>query len=157
MLIPIENTPPNVFNSQHSTPYLIIKKPGIQNTSVRLVADVRTLNKHLQAYPTTNTLSIEQSTHQLADMSLNTISSLDTSQGYAQIGISKDSWEFSVVTVGMNRYLTDRLTMGAHTTVACWLQYMQKFLGELGNKSTVMHLDDLFLNSKNTNRTLSIT
>ena len=118
LLTPIDKTPTDVFDSHYSTPYLIIKKPGIPNAQTRIIADVRELNKHLQAYSTEDTLSAEQSVNQIADMSLNTISSLDISQGYAQIGITRDSWKFSVITIGINRYLTDRPIMGAHSTVA---------------------------------------
>ena len=93
---------------------MIIKKPGSTTNEVRLVSDVRELNKRLLPFPPQDTMSVEQSVVQIANMPLHAISQLDVSQAYYQIGLTEDSWKFSVVSIGMDRYLIDRMIMGAN-------------------------------------------
>ena len=153
IITPIEETPREVFNSQYTSPCMIIKKPG-STTEVRLVSDVRELNKRLLPFPPQDTMSVEQSVVQIANMPLHAISQLDVSQAYYQIGLTEDSWKFSVVSIGMDRYLIDRMIMGANSSAATWTFYMMKLLGNLYFKSVISYLDDLYLASDSDNKHL---
>ena len=147
IITPIEDTPREVFNSQYTSPCMIIKKPGSTTNEVRLVSDVRELNKRLLPFPPQDTMSVEQSVVQIANMPLHAISQLDVSQAYYQIGLTEDSWKFSVVSIGMDRYLIDRMIMGANSSAATWTFYMMKLLGNLYFNSVISYLDDLYLAS----------
>ena len=148
-LKPIQDAPAQVFDSPFSTPCLIIKRPGLNDNTPKLIADVRELNRYLEAYPKDHTLETDKLSTPFANMHLNTISSLDVSQGYAQLGLSTDSLPFSVVTIGMARFFTDRTLMGTHSTIACWAHFMSTVLNTLEHKYVYQHIEDLFITAKN--------
>ena len=82
IITPIDQTPRDVFNSQYTSPCMIIKKPGSTTNEVRLVSDVRELKKRLLPFPPQDTMSVEQFVVQIANMPLHAISQLDVSQAY---------------------------------------------------------------------------
>ena len=55
IITPISQTPKDVRLSPYSSPCMILKKPGSE-TEVRLVSDVRELNKRLLPFPSTGHL-----------------------------------------------------------------------------------------------------
>ena len=146
IITPIAKTPADVRNSPYSSPCMILKKPG-SNTEFRLVSDLRELNKKLTPFPPQDTMSVEQSLIQIANMPLNSISQLDVSHAYFQIGLARESWKFSIVSIGSEKFLIDRMIMGACSSAAVWTFYMIKLLSDLYFHSVISYLDDLYLAS----------
>ena len=155
IITPISQTPKDVRLSPYSSPCMILKKPGSE-TELRLVSDVRELNKRLLPFPPQDTLSVEQSLIQIANMPLNSISQLDVSHAYFQLGLARNSWQYSVVSIGSQKYLIDRMIMGAASSASIWTFYMVKILNNLYYHSVISYLDDLYLASESPDKHLKL-
>ena len=144
---PIEQCPKAIANSSFVSPCMVIKKPH-SLTELRLVTDLRLLNERLKDYPPQETLSVQQSLIEIASMSLDNVSNLDVSQAYFQLGLTKESYKFSVISIGLKKYVLKRLQMGLSQSANFWSHYMIKFLGDLYFNSAISYLDDIYLASK---------
>ena len=154
ILKPIEDCPAEVINSQFVSPCMLIKKPN--SSEIRLVTDLRELNKILLPYPPSESLSVEQSVIQIAAMPLDAISQLDVSMAYFQIGLNPKSWKFSVVSIGSQKLALTRLPMGLSSSAAIFSDFMTHLLGNLYFNSVISYLDDVYLASKSSEEHLKL-
>ena len=89
-------------------------------------------------------------------MPLNSISQLDVSHAYFQLGLARKSWPYSVVSIGSLKYLIDRMIMGAASSASIWTFYMVKILNNLYYHSVISYLDDLYLASESPDQHLKL-
>ena len=128
--------------SPWSAPIVPIRKP---DGTIRMCIDYRLLNRVTKSdrFPIPNMNSLIYSLH-----GMQFFTTLDLVRGYYQIGLDRDSMEYTAFSTPRHHYEFKRLSFGLKNAPGAFQREMQHVLSEFDSREVIVYIDDIMIMSR---------